>query len=76
MTINRGARGKTKVGDMLLVSQPAVRAYDPVGRKSYQLPGQETGVMMVYQVFEKASYGMIMEAQQPIKVLDNIAVAD
>jgi hypothetical protein len=42
------------VGDVLLVSQPAVRAYDSVGRKSYQLPGQETGVMMVYQVFEKS----------------------
>ena len=76
VTINRGAREKTKVGDVLLVKQPAVRVYDPVGRKSYQVPGQEMGVMMVYQVFEKASYGMIMEAQQPIKVLDNIAAAD
>ena len=64
------------MGDVLLVSQSAVRVYDSFGRKSYQIPGQEMGVMMVYQVFEKASYGMIMEAQLPIKVLDNIAAAD
>lgn len=74
VTINRGTREQVNAGDVLIVSQKATSIYDPIERKKYALAGKETGVMMVYQAFEKASYGMIMEADLPIKLLDNVAV--
>lgn len=76
VTINRGTREQIKAGDVLVVSQPVTQVYDPVDQKNYQISGLETGLLMVYKAFEKASYGVIMKAQQPIRVFDNIAVAD
>ncbi len=37
-----------------------------------QLPEERTGELMVFRTFERVSYGLVMNIQAPVKILDNV----
>jgi len=41
-------------------------------KQPINLPDQRIGVLMVFRVFERASYALIMQANEPIKKLDSV----
>ncbi|NNC54318.1 MAG: hypothetical protein HKO07_01210 [Pseudomonadales bacterium] len=72
VTINRGAREGLQIGDVLGVDRAGERVRDPVKRGSVQLPSERAGLMMVFKVFDKVSYGLILEAERPLSVMDEV----
>ncbi|MBT8140481.1 MAG: LysM peptidoglycan-binding domain-containing protein [Gammaproteobacteria bacterium] len=73
VTINRGEREGLQVGDVLGVDRAGELVKDPVKRGSVQLPSERAGLMMVFKVFEKVSYGLILEAERPLSVMDEVS---
>jgi len=43
---------------------------DPVTQRMYKLPDEETGLLMIFRVFDKVSYALIMNATRPVHIHD------
>ena len=41
-------------------------------REVVQLPDERTGLVFVFQVFEKVAHALVMQSTQPIQVLDAV----
>lgn len=75
IVLNLGDRSGVKPGDVLAIESRGSSFIDERGRNSYErvnVPSKRTGVVMVFQTFEKVSYGLIMESDRPIRVNDFI----
>ena len=68
--LNRGAREGLEVGNVLALYKSEGKAALPDGRV-VQLPEQRYGLLMVFRVFEKLSYALVMTATKPVNVRDN-----
>jgi hypothetical protein len=70
--MNRGARDGLEVGHVLGLyrSEGAI----PLGdSRLVQLPEQRYGLALVFRVFEKMSYGLVMTSRRPVNVMDTIS---
>jgi hypothetical protein len=77
VVINRGTRHGLQPGHVLRVWQTGevVRDRFAKGRlpgQKVQLPDEPAGTMMVFRIFDRMSYGLVMEATSEIKVLDAV----
>jgi hypothetical protein len=70
LIVNRGARDGLEVGHVLGLyrSEGAI----PLESRTVQLPEQRYGLMLVFRVFEKMSYGLVMASRRPVNVLDTV----
>jgi len=59
-------------GHVLAVWQDGPVVRDPVNREAVKLPDQHAGVVMVFRVFDRVSYALVMNATRPMHVLDVI----
>lgn len=75
VAINRGSLAGLELGHVLAIHregrliknpQPAEKA------SSIKLPNQGIGLLMVFRVFERVSYALIMQAKEPINKLDSV----
>lgn len=64
VVIDRGEHDGVEVGHVLTVDQAGPEIRDVVAGRGEMvtLPNEEAGVMMVFRVFDRVSYGLIMEA--------------
>lgn len=69
--INRGARDGLETGHVLGLyhSEGVIPTGDARG---LQLPDQQYGLILVFRVFDKMSYGLVMVARRPVHVLDSV----
>lgn len=72
VALNRGAREGLKEGNVLAIKKAGEVVRDPVTKDLVRLPAAPAGVLMVFRVFDKMSYGLVLNAQQPIKVMDTV----
>lgn len=72
VAINRGAREGVEVGHVLAVYQAGGQVPDPMSpkREPVQLPDELGGELLVFRVFDKVSFGLVMKATRPLHVLD------
>lgn len=74
--INLGSRDGMEKGHVLTVLQAGRTVRDTYGPSSSEtrvaLPEERTGVMMIFRIFDKVSYGLIMESTRPISVGDAV----
>jgi hypothetical protein len=71
LIMNRGARDGLEVGHVLGLyrSEGSI----PLGdNKSVPLPEQRYGLVLVFRVFNKMSYGLVMASRRPVNVLDTV----
>ncbi|HVY08270.1 MAG TPA: LysM peptidoglycan-binding domain-containing protein [Burkholderiales bacterium] len=71
--INRGSREGMEIGHVLALyrDRPSVKpanATDPDER--IKLPAERYGMVFVFRVFEKVSYGLVLHSTRPVNVLD------
>ena len=66
--LNRGARDGLELGHVLGLfrSEGSV----PVGDRIVPLPQERYGLVLVFRVFNRMSYGLVMTAQRPVHILD------
>jgi hypothetical protein len=73
VVINRGSREGIEIGHVLALyrDRPSVtpaNAVDP--NEKVRLPPERYGVIFVFRVFEKVSYGLVLNSTRPVNVLD------
>ncbi|HEX5419520.1 MAG TPA: peptidoglycan-binding protein, partial [Gammaproteobacteria bacterium] len=74
---NRGTRDGLEPGNVLRAFKEGQVVRDTVdGRRSFgqkvKLPDEPAGIMMVFRVFDRISYALIMEATSDISVQDTV----
>ncbi|MBT8077844.1 MAG: LysM peptidoglycan-binding domain-containing protein [Gammaproteobacteria bacterium] len=78
IVMNRGARHGLAPGDVLSVYQAGDYVRDRFagaslfGGEKVKLPDEEAGTVMVFKVYDRIGYGLIMEATDAIRVLDAV----
>ncbi|MEX2496164.1 MAG: LysM domain-containing protein [Woeseia sp.] len=78
VVLNRGARDGLAPGDVLTVFQEGEVVRDRFAGGSafrgqkVKLPDEEAGTVMVFKVYDRIGYGLVMEATSDIHVLDAV----
>lgn len=72
VVINRGSREGMAAGNVLAVYKRGGRVRDRVEGGSVQLPDQRAGLLMIFRAFDKISFGLVLEADQGLKVNDKV----
>lgn len=67
--INKGKRDNLMPGNVLAVFKD-VEVPDPFAGEIITLPAARAGLLVVYRTFEKASYGVVLKVDQPLRVGD------
>lgn len=73
VAITLGKREGIAEGHVLRILRDAGEHTDPVTRERYRLPDEETGLVMVFRVFEKVSYAVVLNATRPVHLHDVVA---
>ncbi|MBS8240023.1 LysM peptidoglycan-binding domain-containing protein [Marinobacter lipolyticus] len=72
VALNRGEREGLKAGNVMAVLKSGNVVRDPVTNENIQLPSERAGLLMVFQTYEKMSYGLILQATRPLSVGDKV----
>ena len=72
VVIDRGEQDGVEVGHVFAVDQagPEIRDVVAGGGETVTLPNEKAGTMMVFRVFDRVSYGLIMEATSAMHTMD------
>ncbi len=73
VVLNIGARAGIEVGDVMAIERRGGTITDRFrkrGNQEVNLPSTRTGVLMVFQTFDKVSYALVMESTRPIHIND------
>ena len=79
VVINRGERDGLVTGDVLDIRRAGAVVRDRfsknglLGSESVQLPSEKAGNLMLFKIYDRIAYGLIMTAQSEIRVGDLIA---
>ena len=73
--INRGLRDGVEIGHVFGIYR-APRSVQIAPKQQAVLPTQQVGRLIVYRVFNKASYALVVDASQPVIVGDRIALPE
>jgi len=72
VAINRGEREGLKPGNVMAILKSGNLVRDPVTNETIELPSERAGLLMVFQTYEKMSYGLILKATRPLAVGDKV----
>jgi hypothetical protein len=77
VVLNRGARDGLEPGHVLRAYRAGEVVVDRYSRsgifdEKVQLPDRAAGTMMVFRIFDRMSYALVMEAQSEIRVMDRV----
>ncbi len=77
IVLNRGARDGLEPGDVLSVYQTGESIPDSTRNRGFfneevRLPDELAGTTMVFRVFDRMSYALVMEATREMRVLDTV----
>ncbi len=72
ISINRGARDGVERGHVLALLRDGTEVIDRTGDKptTIKLPDERHGLLLVFRVFERVSYGLVLQVQQPVTAGD------
>ena len=81
VVINRGKRNNLSPGAVLAIDQKGEIVQDKFGKSPWetnpygevvQLPYERAGTLIVFKVFDRVSYGLVIGARGPMKVADRV----
>jgi hypothetical protein len=72
VVVNKGERDGLEVGQVLAVYQSGELIFDKIAEENVLLPDIRAGLAMVFEVFEKASYAIILKSDKPLIVGDKV----
>jgi hypothetical protein len=72
VVINLGEREALRVGDVLAIHQTGPLVEEPVAGGMVRLPDIRAGVLLVFAVYERASFGLVLEAKRAMAVGDKV----
>lgn len=72
VVLNKGERNGLEVGQVLAVYQTGALIFDEIAKENVLLPDIRAGLAMVFEVFDKASYAIILKSDKPLKIGDKV----
>ncbi len=72
VALNRGARDGLEIGHVLAIYQTGELVFDEIAKENVRLPDVRAGLAMVFEVYEKASYAVVLKANRPLEVGDKV----
>jgi len=75
VVIDRGTQDGLKPGDVLQIDRRGEEIRDvvtPDSRDTVTLPDEEAGTLMVFRSFDRVSFGLVLDAERAIHVLDHV----
>ena len=72
VAINRGSRDGLDPGTMLGIYQQGQKVPDPYGDGKIQLPEQKAGLLMVFKVTPRLSYGLVLKETRAAHQYDKV----
>ena len=72
IAVNVGARENVQVGNVFAISKRGETVKDPVTGEEVNLPAERAGEVMIFKVFDKVSYGLVMKATNVLAVGDHL----
>ena len=73
VVVNLGEKDGMEAGHVLQVWHRAGKHLDPVSKRYYMRPEERSGLLMVFSTFKRVSYGLVLESNQPIRVMDSVS---
>jgi len=75
ITLNRGARDGVERGHVMALWRNGDMVVDPTdkSRPLMKLPDERIGTLFVFRVFDRVSYALIMQSQDPVKPGDRFS---
>ncbi|MCZ6712275.1 MAG: LysM domain-containing protein [Gammaproteobacteria bacterium] len=70
--LNRGEREGLEIGNVLAIYKRGALARDRIANQNIRLPSERAGLLMVFRVFEKLSYGLVLSADRVLAVEDEV----
>ncbi|GAA5099349.1 LysM peptidoglycan-binding domain-containing protein [Wohlfahrtiimonas larvae] len=68
VVLDKGLDAALSPGDLLLAQQADIFKNDPMNpSKRIRIPGQASGIIMIYKVFDRMSLGIVIESKKPIQ---------
>lgn len=75
VTLNKGRRDGLAEGQLLSVIKAGARVRDALTGALVTLPDARAGTLLVFRTYEKLSYGLVLNASQPLAVQDRFETA-
>ncbi|MGH8126992.1 MAG: LysM peptidoglycan-binding domain-containing protein [Gammaproteobacteria bacterium] len=76
VVLDRGSKNQLETGDVLNVERPGTRVHDPYaqsGMSSHvKLPGEQVGEVVVFRVFPRVAFALVMHATRPLGIGDTV----
>ncbi len=75
VVLNLGERNGIEPGHVLAIYQHGKEVHNPDKIWSWdkvRLPDERAGILMVFRVYKKMSYALVMEAQRPLHIHDRV----
>jgi len=72
IVINRGMRESVEQGDVFAIYRKGESLRDKYTDELIQLPSERAGMMMIFRIFEKVSYGLVLKATSSMAVFDEV----
>jgi len=74
VVINRGEEDGIERGNVLAVYRGGETIHDPLANESVSLPSLQAGTLLVFKVFEKISYALVVKATRDMHLYDEVAL--
>lgn len=72
VTLDRGKRDGLAEGDVLAVYKTGETVRDRVTGEQVKIPDERAGLLMVFRTYEKLSYGLVLNANRSLAVMDKV----
>ncbi len=72
VALNVGGREGLAPGNVLAIRQQGALVRDRERNEQIRLPSEEAGLLMVFRVFDRVAYGLVLESRRPLAVLDEV----
>ncbi len=72
VVLNRGEREGIETGNVLAIYKRGELTHDRIANEAIRLPSERAGLLMVFRVFEKLSYGLVLMTERPLSVADEV----
>ena len=74
VVINRGSQEGIERGHLLAVNKSAPTVKDKTTGEWVKLPSRRAGMLLIFKVFERVSYALVMESVLPIDLFDKVVI--
>jgi len=74
VVLNKGSQSNLKIGHLLDIYQAGKKIQDPFQAEAeiIQLPKEKVGTLLVFRLFERVSYALIMHTSKHVHILDAV----